>query len=77
MEPSSLFTQSPNELHVQSNCSSAAMGIPSTRAIMRARYRACSGPAGASEKPQLPPITVVTPCSGEGLAVGSQDNWAS
>ena len=28
------------------------------------------GPAGANENPQLPPITVVTPCSGEGLAVG-------
>ena len=35
------------------------------------------GPAGASEKPQLPPTTVVTPCSGEGLAVGSQNSWAS
>ena len=27
---------------------------------------------GAREKPQLPPMTVVTPCSGEGLADGSQ-----
>ena len=32
---------------------------------------------GRGEKPQLPPITVVTPCSGEGLAVGSHDSWAS
>ncbi len=47
--------------------------MPSTRAIMRARYGAWAEPEGASEKPQLPPMTVVTPCRGEGLAVGSQD----
>ena len=34
-------------------------------------------PAGASVKPQLPPNTVVTPCSGDGLAVGSQNSCAS
>ena len=38
---------------------------------------ACAAPAGASVKPQLPPNTVVTPCSGDGLAVGSQSSWAS
>ena len=34
-------------------------------------------PTGASENPQLPPSTVVTPWRGEGLAVGSQNSWAS
>ena len=34
-------------------------------------------PAGARLKPQLPPMAVVTPWSGEGLAVGSQKSWAS
>ena len=33
--------------------------------------------AGAIVKPQLPPNTVVTPCSDEGLADGSQVSWAS
>jgi hypothetical protein len=27
--------------------------------------------------PQFPPITVVTPCSGEGDTVESQNTWAS
>ena len=76
-EPSSRPNHSPNEVHDQSRCSSAAMGMPSTRAIMRARYSRVLGAGGASENPQLPPITVVTPCSGEGLAVGSHDSWAS
>jgi hypothetical protein len=51
--------------------------MPSTRAIIRDRYPESSGPAGASENPQLPPNTVVTPCRGDGLAAGSQDSWAS
>ena len=76
-EPSSRPSHSPKEVQDQSRHSRAARGMPSTRAIMRARYRECSGPAGASENPQLPPITVVTPCSGEGLAVGSHDSCAS
>jgi hypothetical protein len=33
--------------------------------------------SGAIEKPQLPPITVVTPWSGEGESVGSQKACAS
>ena len=60
--PSSRPSHSPKERPAPVEaCSSAARGMPSTLAIMRARYSACSGPAGASEKPQLPPITVVTP----------------
>ena len=35
------------------------------------------GVSGAIENPQLPPITVVTPWSGEGERVGSQKAWAS
>ena len=38
---------------------------------------AAPAPSGASEKPQLPPSTVVTPCSGDGLALGSQKSCAS
>ena len=33
--------------------------------------------SGASVKPQLPPMTVVTPWSLDGLAVGSHSSWAS
>ena len=33
--------------------------------------------SGAIVKPQLPPITVVMPCSGDGLSVVSQNAWAS
>ena len=33
--------------------------------------------AARGVKPQLPPITVVTPCTLDGLAVGSQNSWAS
>ena len=51
--------------------------MPSTLAIIRMRYEACSSPAGASVNPQLPPMAVVTPCSGDGLAVGSQESCAS
>jgi hypothetical protein len=51
--------------------------MPSTLAIIRIRYGACSSPAGAMVKPQLPPNTVVTPCSDEGLADGSHVSWAS
>ena len=29
------------------------------------------------ENPQLPPITEVTPCNGEGLIAGSHRTWAS
>ena len=37
MRPSKRPSQSPNEVHDQSRCSRAARGMPSTRAIMRAR----------------------------------------
>ena len=36
-----------------------------------------SSPAGASVNPQFPPMAVVTPWSGDGLAVGSHESWAS
>ena len=51
--------------------------MPSTRAIIRMRYGACASPAGAMVNPQLPPNTVVTPCSDDGLADGSQVSCAS
>ncbi len=37
MAPSSRPSQSPKEVHDQSSCSSDDSGIPSTRAIIRAR----------------------------------------
>lgn len=78
MRPSSRWRQSPKVLQSQASpASRAARGIPSTRAIIRMRYSACSSPEGASVNPQFPPMAVVTPCSGDGLAEGSQESWAS
>ena len=56
---------------------SASSGMPSTRASIFMRYSASRGTSGAIVKPQLPPSTVVTPCSGDGLSVGSQNTCAS
>ena len=76
--PSRRASHSANDPHFQSRpASRAARGIPSTRASMRERYPECSGAVGASENPQFPPKTVVTPWSGDGLALGSQNSWAS
>jgi hypothetical protein len=57
--------------------SSAPSGMPSTRASIFIKYSPCSGSNGAIVKPQLPPITLVTPCNGEGERVWSQNTWAS
>ena len=52
--------------------------MPSTFTIIRLRYSPSSAlPKGASVKPQLPPITVVTPNRFDGVALGSQKIWAS
>ena len=51
--------------------------MPSTRASMRIRYSPCSIRIGAMVKPQLPPITVVMPCSGDGVRSPSQNACAS
>ena len=58
---------------------SDSSGMPSTRESIRIRYSPSAGSSesGAMVKPQLPPITVVTPCSGDGLSVPSQNTWAS
>ena len=70
--PSSRSSHEPKLSHSRSRpASSASTGIPSTRASIGSRYAAASGSIGAIEKPQLPPITVVTPCSDDGVAAGS------
>src|SRR2546425_361344 len=51
--------------------------MPSTRDNMSSSHSISSSLLGASEKPQLPVITVVTPCHDAGEAVGSQCNCAS
>ncbi len=45
---------------------SASTGMDSTRASRRSRNDSSAGATGARVRPQLPPMTVVTPCSGEG-----------
>ena len=57
--------------------SSAATGMPSTSARLRAICSRRSGGHGAMEKPQLPMTTVVTPSDGEGVAWLSQVSCAS
>ena len=54
-------------------------GMPSTRDSILMRYSPSAGSSesGAMVKPQFPPMTVVTPCRGEGLRVPSQNGWAS
>ena len=49
----------------------ASTGMPSTRASIGMRYSSCGGSIGAMVKPQLPPITVVTPCNDDGVTAGS------
>ena len=53
--------------------------MPSTRDSILIRYSPSAGSSesGAMVKPQFPPMTVVTPCSGDGLRVPSQNGWAS
>jgi hypothetical protein len=50
----------------------ASLGIPSTLANRRTEKSRSSGFIGAKVSPQLPLITVVTPCAGEGESSGSQ-----
>ena len=58
---------------------SDSKGMPSTRESIRMRYSPSAGlsDSGAMVKPQFPPMTVVTPCRGDGLSVPSQKTWAS
>ena len=53
--------------------------MPSTRLIISWRYSASAvvGRRGASVKPQLPAMTVVTPWLADGDAPGSHRSWAS
>ena len=60
-----------------SSVSIAARGIPSTWGACVPDMGKWSDVMGASVKPQFPLMTVVTPCCGEGLAVGSQWSCAS
>ena len=54
--------------------SRAATDMPSTEAMNSRVYAASSACRGASVNPQLPPITVVTPCTFDGDAPGSQNS---
>ena len=56
---------------------SASSDIPSTRDSILQSQPTSSGEAGATENPQLPRTTVVTPCQLAGDAVGSKWSWAS
>ena len=51
--------------------------MSSTFSSVRAICMRRSGIVGASEKPQLPATTVVTPWKHDGVSAGSQNTWAS
>ena len=51
---------------------SAVTDMPSTFSSVRMMRSRCVGRVGATEKPQLPITTVVTPCHGEQLTSWSQ-----
>ena len=53
------------------------MLMSSTRSRVAARTSAGAWSSGASEYPQLPATTVVTPWKHEGVRDGSQKTWAS
>ena len=55
----------------------AAAVIPSTFSRVRTIVSRCSGRVGATEKPQFPMTTVVTPCQGEMVSMRSHMTWAS
>ena len=55
----------------------ASVGMSSTAVRQRANHSRSSGRHGARAKPQLPMITVVTPCQQEQLPIGSHATWAS
>ena len=56
---------------------SVSGGMPSTRLSILSIQGTSAGRAGNNENPQLPVITVVTPCHDDGDAVGSQCSCAS
>ena len=55
----------------------AATVIPSTFSRVRTIVSRCSGRVGATEKPQLPITTVVTPCQGDMVSMRSHITCAS
>ena len=55
----------------------AVPGMSSTPSIRRTRWSSRPGRTGAKPTPQLPVITVVTPCAAEGLSSPSQVTWPS
>src|ERR1700757_2879715 len=55
----------------------ASVGMSSTAVRQRANHSRSSGLQGANAKPQLPMITLVTPCQHEQLPSGSQLTCAS
>ena len=76
--PSSVSRYSPNVRQRTSTPErTLSSGMPSTLASIAVRYSTASGSIGASVKPQLPPMTDVTPWSGLGVRYGSQATWAS
>ena len=56
---------------------SASIDMPSTFSRVRTMMSRCSGRVGATPKPQLPMITLVTPCQDDGVRSPSQRIWAS
>ena len=56
---------------------SASIDIPSTFSRVRTTISRCSGRVGATPKPQLPMITLVTPCQHDGVRSPSHRIWAS
>ena len=56
---------------------SASKLMPSTFSSVRNTSARCSGRVGATPKPQLPIMTVVTPCQGEIESIRSQNTCAS
>ena len=55
----------------------ASVGMSSTAVRQRANHSRSSGLHGASAKPQLPMMTLVTPCQQEQLPIRSHATWAS
>jgi len=55
----------------------ASVGMSSTAVRQRANHSRSAGGHGASANPQLPMITVVTPCQQEQLPIRSHATWAS
>jgi hypothetical protein len=51
--------------------------MSSTAVKQRANHSRSPGLHGASANPQLPMITLVTPCQQEQLPIRSHDTWAS